>query len=67
MIDLDGPEGLWSFKGLTTRHEYHHAGPISSTGEGFHLYFALTGARNGVRLLPRIDVRGNGGYVVRAR
>lgn len=40
--------------------------PTATTGKGRHYYFAHPGVpvRNAVRLLPDVDIRGDGGYVV---
>jgi hypothetical protein len=40
--------------------------PRAKTAKGAHVYFAHPGAhvRTGVRVLPGVDVRGDGGYVV---
>lgn len=53
------------------RHALRHlvggdlsAGPLVRTGSGWHLWFAPTGHGNRVRLLPGVDWRGVGGYVV---
>jgi hypothetical protein len=39
-------------------------GPVVRTGFGWHLWFAATGAGNRVGLLPGVDWRGHGGYVI---
>ena len=39
-------------------------GPVARTGKGFHLYVKPTGTGNGAKLLPGVDWRGDGGYVV---
>lgn len=61
VVDVDGPEGAEALKG---RHV-----PLSwavQTGKGTHYYFKHPGfpVGNGVRVLPGVDVRGDGGYVV---
>ncbi len=60
-LDLDGPEGRKSTAG---RHL--PVTPCVTTGNGTHYYYRHPAipARNGVRLLPGVDVRADGGYVV---
>ncbi len=47
-----------------TLTKYYHAGPIQSTGKGFHMLFEPTGARNFANRYPGIDFRGQRGYIV---
>lgn len=61
VLDVDGPEGAEAVKG---KHL-----PLTwavRTGKGIHYYFKHPGfpVQNGVRVLPGVDVRGDGGYVV---
>ena len=63
VIDLDSPKAetaLEEFLGEIPRT------PAVQTGKGKQLYFAHPGepVPNGVRILPDVDVRGDGGYVV---
>ncbi len=60
-IDSDtGRDALLRLLGTQPRH-----GPLVRTGSGgWHLYLAATGYGNRVRLLPGVDWRGVGGYVV---
>lgn len=62
VLDLDGEAALTSLKLVAPG--YKHPGPVSSTGKGLHLLFAVTGSRNGAALRPGIDWRGDGGYIV---
>ncbi len=61
VLDLDGPAGLKSIKGK-------HLPPTLSckTPRGWHYYFRHPGGEvsNRTALLPGVDVRGDGGYVV---
>lgn len=67
-IDVkDGAQGLQSFKQL---QDEHGALPLTLSAQtpskGQHLYFSIDGIsiRNRTNVLPGIDVRGDGGYVV---
>lgn len=62
VLDIDGPDGLASVK--TVAPDYKHPGPVASTGKGYHLLFAVTGAPNGANMLPKLDFRGRNGYIV---
>lgn len=68
VLDLDGPEGHAAFLSYLRNHHaegYHHAGPVSLTGKGYHLLFAPTGSGNRAGLAGApIDFRGLGGYIV---
>lgn len=61
VLDLDGEAGRQSVEKMQLP-----ATPIARTGHGWHYYFAHPGAQveNAVGLLPGVDVRGDGGYVV---
>lgn len=68
VLDIDGPEGEESLKALEEKH-----GPLPMTvqertgGGGRHLLFKNPpniDVRPKVRLLPGLDVRGNGSYIV---
>lgn len=63
VADIDSTEG---WHGL--RHLLHDAMPVGprvrTGGGGWHLWFQPTGYGNRVRLLPGLDWRGAGGYVL---
>lgn len=73
-LDVDGPEGMdainaavpWygePWDGLPTNDTVD--GPTVITGGGgHHVYVAVTGSGNRAGLLPHVDWRGRGGYVV---
>lgn len=58
VIDVDGPEGLNALPNLGT-------GPQVITGKGRHFYFYSDAlVQNKTRILPEVDVRAKGGYVI---
>ncbi|MGB9112684.1 MAG: bifunctional DNA primase/polymerase [Acidimicrobiales bacterium] len=71
VLDVDGAEG---FKALgqaivpATRSDddWWPSGPTVTTGKGAHCYFAATGLGNRAGVLPGVDWRGKGGYVIAA-
>jgi hypothetical protein len=62
VLDIDGEDGRESLSRLPPLP----ATPTVRTSRGYHYYFRHPGPsiRNGVGLLPGIDVRADGGYVV---
>lgn len=62
VLDADGPEGLAELE----RHPALPETPISTTGNGRHVWFRHPGEEigNRTRFLPGLDLRGDGGYVV---
>lgn len=63
VIDADSPEAAANLKPILG--ELTHV-PIVATGKGFHLYFKHPGntMNNKAAILPKVDFRGDGGYVV---
>ena len=61
-LDFDGEEGL----ALRKEKNVYGAIPTSLTGKGCHCLFRYPGyeVRNGTRLLPGLDIRGDGGFIV---
>ena len=61
VLDIDGEEGLASVRG-----RFLPATSVAKTGKGLHYYFAHPGFKlpNAVGILPGVDVRADGGYVV---
>jgi len=62
VLDIDGPEGANAVKtkGVPSTR-------MASTGKGTHYYFKMPTDRtigNAVGIMPQVDVRGEGGYVV---
>ncbi len=69
VLDLDSDEAieaLEALEALEAEHPNTPGGPpiIATTGRGVHLYYAPTGLGNRTGILPGIDWRGVGGYVV---
>lgn len=62
VVDLDGPEARTAIREL--RGDRPLVAPTVRTPHGHHLYFATTGLGNRAGVLPKVDVRGMGGYVV---
>lgn len=63
VLDLDGPEAVGAL--MKRNPKYRHHGPLSSTGKGYHLFYAVTGSKNHAGMLEStIDFRGDNGYVV---
>lgn len=61
VLDVDGPEGRESLRGL-----HLPATITATTGRGAHYYFRHPGGRvpNAVHILPGVDLRADGGYAV---
>lgn len=69
-LDLDGEEGCESFDNwCADRHmsvDFSTLPCVVTPSGGFHLYFKPTGAGNRAGMLPGVDWRGRGGYVIAA-
>lgn len=63
-LDLDGPDALDRLDDAPGATPDPVAGPMVLTGRGLHIYVAPTGAGNRTAMLPSVDWRGRGGYVV---
>lgn len=69
VLDIDDEEGdraLGAAARAAGDLEMRTDGPMSETAHGSHLFFAPTGAGNRAGLVPKVDWRGQGGYVVAA-
>ncbi|GIG92565.1 bifunctional DNA primase/polymerase [Plantactinospora endophytica] len=63
VCDVDRPDGAAALRALVRDRRF--TGPVVRTGSGgWHLYLRPTGAGNRSGLLPGVDWRGAGGYVV---
>lgn len=64
VLDVDGADGRASLAQLMSEHPDFPTGPVAETGSGgLHLFFRGD-VSNGVKFLPGLDVRGEGGQVV---
>lgn len=66
VLDVDGPTGLCSLARLVAAGKVPDVIATVVTGRPFswHLLVAVTGAGNRAAMLPGVDYRGAGGYVV---
>ena len=64
VVDTDGPTGCRSFGIADLRDDGEPCLGWVSTPHGFHYYIAPTGGPNRTRILPGVDYRGTGGYVL---
>lgn len=65
VIDLDSVSARDEFAAWCVEHGIDwHVYPRVATDHGWHVYVALSDARNSAGLRPHIDVRGVGGYVL---
>lgn len=65
VIDLDGPVGLLAFHDIADGGGFTEPVlAIAKTPRGRHYYVHPTGDGNRANLLPKVDYRGTGGYVV---
>ncbi|GAB7048394.1 bifunctional DNA primase/polymerase [Catenuloplanes indicus] len=62
VCDIDTTTGLTRV--LDVLDVVRPAGPLVRTGYGWHLWFAANGLPSRIGLLPGVDWRGRGGYVV---
>ncbi len=64
VCDLDHDQALDDLDAAAPPEAAVIEGPIVATGKGVHLYVGTTGHGNRAGLLPGVDWRGTGGYVV---
>jgi hypothetical protein len=68
VLDVDGPEGNAHLKPVADG--YHHNGPVSYTGKGWHYLFApsdhktVHGRAEPPRFVPKVDFQSVGAYIV---
>ncbi|MGV0986782.1 MAG: bifunctional DNA primase/polymerase [Limnohabitans sp.] len=61
VVDVDGPAGMDSFERASGGT---WDGPLVKTGRGLHALLLPSGSGNKALMLPGLDFRGTGGYVV---
>lgn len=64
VIDLDGEDGIRNVAQIEDTHRLPHIIGRVNTPRGMHLYITPTGDGCATAILPGIDYRGIGGYVV---
>lgn len=64
VLDLDGHEAIQALHAHAPNEASQLDGPSVVTGKGAHLWMAPTGTKSRTGMLPKVDWRGNGGYVV---
>lgn len=64
VLDIDGPTGYESLGQLRADGVLPGIIARATTPRGVHLYLPVTGDGNSTNLLPGIDFRGDGGFVV---
>lgn len=66
VIDIDGPEGYRSLADLKRVRRFPERwwGRVLTPRGGMHVYIHATGAGNRAAMVPGIDYRGQGGYVL---
>lgn len=62
VVDVDGAEGWAALKAAGV--EFPEDAPIVATGKGAHVYLAGQPVPNRVGVVPKVDVRSDGGFVV---
>ena len=63
VIDVDGPEGLLAFGPFLDSDQFNILA-LALTPRGRHYLVPPAGERNKTNLLPQVDYRGEGGYIV---
>jgi hypothetical protein len=63
-LDLDGAEACDALDAAAPPEATEIVGPMVRTGRGVHVYVKPTGRGNTANLVPGVDWRGRGGYVV---
>jgi Bifunctional DNA primase/polymerase, N-terminal len=66
VVDIDNPDAKEEVKKILPSDYAINSVPRSVTGRGWHLVFAHPGVeiKNRTGILPKVDVRGDGGYFI---
>jgi hypothetical protein len=64
VVDIDGPEGLAALDSYRADRPVTWGPEVRTGGGGWHLFHLPTGAGCRTAMLPKVDFRGAGGYVV---
>jgi Bifunctional DNA primase/polymerase, N-terminal len=64
VVDIDGEEGAQQWLTLMGESNYLPESWVAKTGRGLHLYMGTLLAPNTMKLGPKLDLKGYGGYVV---
>ena len=63
VVDIDGEEGVKTWKRIAGKDDYIPASWVVRTSRGLHLWFADWTARSSCKLGPLLDLKAEGGYV----
>lgn len=63
-VDIDGPEGLAALNDYRADRPITWGPEAQTGGDGWHLLHQPSGAGNRAAMLPKVDYRGVGGYIV---
>jgi hypothetical protein len=67
VLDFDGPVGIETLKQLRDEGKLPQTWTATTPRGGIHLYYAISNGctiKNGVRVLPGMDIKAHGGYVL---
>jgi hypothetical protein len=62
VVDIDGEEGAQQYADMVPNWSAYSAW-TATTGRGMHLYFASAQPTGTIKLGPKLDLKGDGGYV----
>lgn len=63
VVDIDGEEGAVQWKEIAGEADFMPDAWVAKTGRGLHLYYATWTPRKTRKLGPKLDLKGEGGYV----